>query len=129
MPAALIRPRLLRAFARLAIAVFCVHAAQPVVASLPAVSSSPATLVLCTAAGPRIVAPDGSSAPFERPETKAGGHCVFCFAWSAAPPPAAGMEAPFGLAEAPVRAGTPQSVSSDGLRCPDARGPPHARKT
>jgi len=119
----LIRPRLLRAFARLAIAVFCAHAAQPLAAALHTANAPPPALAICTATGLKVVLPHGESAPApDGPAT--GGHCAFCCVGGAAlPPPVPHAPVPPAPASHPIAPAPPDGPGSDLLR-PAARGPP-----
>jgi len=121
----LFRPPLLRAVARLAIAVFCVQAAQPLAAAVRAAHAPPATLAICTAAGPKVLDGDGESAPGQR-DAAADQTCVFCCAGIDATPPRARRTPSAGHAASPRPALALARPVGEHPRCPDARGPPAA---
>lgn len=123
MRSALMRPALLRAFARLAIAVLCAHAAQPLAAGLRAAHALPGTLAICTAAGLRLVAPGSESAPAPG-GTASGEHCVFCYAGGAALPQPDPRAAEWPLHAASPLAPVPSGAPGESLLRPAARSPP-----
>ncbi|MCZ7566494.1 MAG: hypothetical protein M5U08_24070 [Burkholderiales bacterium] len=120
----LFRPRLLRAFARLAIAVFCAQAAQPLAAAVVAAHAPPVSLAVCTATGLKRVAPGGEPVPAQQ-ETSTAGHCLLCFAGGEAMPQSDAQA----RAVAPVaQYRRPRAVApAPGIDVPrpSARDPPH----
>jgi hypothetical protein len=119
----MIHPRPLRAFARLALAVLCVHAAQPLAAGLNAAHAPPAALDLCTAAG---FGPVTSREESPAPRKATQQHCVLCLVGGdVASPPATGAPVP-----ATVRIPLLQRASATGpgadVPRPEARGPPRS---
>jgi hypothetical protein len=120
------RPRLLRACARLALAVFCVHAGLPLAAGARAGHTPPAGLAVCTAAGLKLVAAPRDSAPAPR-QAAADQHCVFCLVPADAALPAATGTPPLAAASAQLSPWATTSTPGRDVPRPEARGPPDGR--